>query len=280
MKPVVVYHDNCLDGLAAAWCFWSEFGDSALYMPWSYNRKPRPQFGPVPLFLVDFSFRREVLVEILKEVQSVTLIDHHKSILESLTQEPLEGVSLEHCSMEHSGCVLAWRFVKRLTGHNKEMPELLRHIEDRDLWRFKLNNTRRITAACYAQDFSLPAFHGLVRMPLEKLTEIGGYVEMAHWKNVNQSLKDKREFPLSFERSVIQFMIVNAPPPLSSDIGNLLSDEYGYGGTYYDTPKERIFSLRSKGTFDVAKIAEEYGGGGHRNAAGFSVGRNHFLAKW
>jgi phosphoesterase RecJ-like protein len=30
-------------------------------------------------------------------------------------------------------------------------------------------------------------------------------------------------------------------------------------------------SLRSKGTFDVARIAEELGGGGHRNAAGAVV---------
>jgi nanoRNase/pAp phosphatase (c-di-AMP/oligoRNAs hydrolase) len=35
-------------------------------------------------------------------------------------------------------------------------------------------------------------------------------------------------------------------------------------------------SLYSVGDFDVARIAEGLGGGGHRNAAGFSVG----LAEW
>jgi phosphoesterase RecJ-like protein len=30
-------------------------------------------------------------------------------------------------------------------------------------------------------------------------------------------------------------------------------------------------SLRSKGDLDVAKIAEHFGGGGHKNAAGFRI---------
>ena len=31
------------------------------------------------------------------------------------------------------------------------------------------------------------------------------------------------------------------------------------------------FSLRSEGEFDVSAVAQQYGGGGHRNAAGFNA---------
>lgn len=45
-----------------------------------------------------------------------------------------------------------------------------------------------------------------------------------------------------------------------------------FAATYFVNDKgERIYSLRSTGDFDVAEIAKKYGGGGHKNAAGFKV---------
>ena len=34
---------------------------------------------------------------------------------------------------------------------------------------------------------------------------------------------------------------------------------------------EVVYSLRSRGDFDVSKVAVELGGGGHHNAAGFTI---------
>jgi len=46
-----------------------------------------------------------------------------------------------------------------------------------------------------------------------------------------------------------------------------------FAACYYDRPDARVFSLRSRGEdgLDVAEIAASYGGGGHRNAAGFQM---------
>jgi nanoRNase/pAp phosphatase (c-di-AMP/oligoRNAs hydrolase) len=44
-----------------------------------------------------------------------------------------------------------------------------------------------------------------------------------------------------------------------------------YGKEPPDCVGLRIFSLRSVGDFDVSAIAKIYGGGGHKNAAGFTV---------
>lgn len=52
------------------------------------------------------------------------------------------------------------------------------------------------------------------------------------------------------------------------------------GGYYYDTAEARHFGLRSADDgADVARIAQEYGGGGHRHASGFKVPRSHPLAQ-
>jgi nanoRNase/pAp phosphatase (c-di-AMP/oligoRNAs hydrolase) len=38
-----------------------------------------------------------------------------------------------------------------------------------------------------------------------------------------------------------------------------------------------MVSLRSKGDFDVSAIAKRFGGGGHKNAAGFNIPKDQDL---
>jgi len=54
-------------------------------------------------------------------------------------------------------------------------------------------------------------------------------------------------------------------PPLP---GGTLSYEFGAAYFVRDDGK-KVYSLRSVGDFDVSEVAKKYGGGGHRNAAGF-----------
>ena len=62
------------------------------------------------------------------------------------------------------------------------------------------------------------------------------------------------------------------PYTLTSDAGNLMSEGEPFAACYWDTPKGRVFSLRSKPEgVDVSAIAATYGGGGHKNASGFQV---------
>jgi nanoRNase/pAp phosphatase (c-di-AMP/oligoRNAs hydrolase) len=44
-----------------------------------------------------------------------------------------------------------------------------------------------------------------------------------------------------------------------------------FAAAYYDTlDGHRSWSLRSVGDFDVAALAKRWGGGGHKNASGFT----------
>lgn len=72
--------------------------------------------------------------------------------------------------------------------------------------------------------------------------------------------------------------VANLPYTMASDAGHKLAESAPFGACYWDTPEGRVFSLRSQGEFDVSEIAKQYGGGGHKNAAGFRVPFDHVLA--
>ena len=58
-------------------------------------------------------------------------------------------------------------------------------------------------------------------------------------------------------------------------MGNELCNLYpesAFSASYCDRADGlRTYSLRSNGEFDVSVIAKQFGGGGHRNAAGFEA---------
>lgn len=67
-------------------------------------------------------------------------------------------------------------------------------------------------------------------------------------------------------------LVANLPYTLTSDAGHALAHGKPFGACYWDTPNGRVFSLRStEAGIDVAEVAQQYGGGGHKHAAGFRV---------
>lgn len=70
--------------------------------------------------------------------------------------------------------------------------------------------------------------------------------------------------------------VANLPYTLASDAASKMAADFEDGrffaATYYDTGTDRVYSLRScPHGMDVSQIAASYGGGGHRNAAGFKI---------
>ena len=67
----------------------------------------------------------------------------------------------------------------------------------------------------------------------------------------------------------------------TSDLGHRLCEMFpaaAFSASYRDTAEDRReWSLRSVGDFDVSAVAKRYGGGGHRNAAGFQTARPPLL---
>jgi nanoRNase/pAp phosphatase (c-di-AMP/oligoRNAs hydrolase) len=66
--------------------------------------------------------------------------------------------------------------------------------------------------------------------------------------------------------------VANLPYTMSSDAGHEMAKGRPFAACYWDTPEGRVFSLRSNDEgVDVSEVAKQYGGGGHRNASGFTV---------
>ena len=60
-----------------------------------------------------------------------------------------------------------------------------------------------------------------------------------------------------------------------SDLLNELAKGEPFSASYYMQSEQMMFSLRSEsGGVNVAEVAEGYGGGGHRNSAGFCIPRS------
>ncbi len=279
-KPLVIYHGNCADGFGAAWAAWKRYGDTAEYYPGFYGKPPPADIAGRHIMILDFSYRRNVMEEMAKVAESLAIIDHHKTAFENV--EGFAEWALDQdldvetvFDMEKSGAVLAWEYFHPATS----VPELLRHIQDRDLWRFHMEGTREIQACVFSYPYEFDVWEDLVQRAawskdwLEMVSE-GRAIERKQAKDIAELL------PVVTRSMLIGGHLVpvaNLPYTLASDAGNWLCRNPGFFQTppfaaiYYDTADGRVFSLRSIGEFDVSEIAKKMGGGGHRNAAGFTA---------
>ena len=102
---------------------------------------------------------------------------------------------------------------------------------------------------------------------LNDLRREGEAIERKHHKDVAELVGASRRTMVIGGHTV---PVANLPYTLTSDAGHLMCKDQPFAACYLDTPKGRTFSLRSTDDgMDVSEIAKAYGGGGHRNAAGF-----------
>ncbi len=137
------------------------------------------------------------------------------------------------------------------------------------MWRFSLPGTREITAALFSYPYDFARWDALMLTPLEALWQEGVALLRKHDKDVREMLRHtRRELIIDGYR----VPAANLPPTMASDAGHILAAGAPFAAIYIDTPSGRQFSLRSTDeSLDVSEIARAYGGGGHRNAAGFRV---------
>src|SRR6188768_3916450 len=165
-KPLCIYHGNCADGFGAAWVVRKYYKENVLSdEPEFYAgvyQTPPPDCTGRDVIIVDFSYKRPVMEKILAECKTLTWIDHHKTAIEDMREvcnqyQVGRPRGTEHffwsTNVEHSGAMLTW--MSYFVG--KEPPALIKHIEDRDLWRFALEGTREIQANIfsYPYDFAI-----------------------------------------------------------------------------------------------------------------------------
>jgi nanoRNase/pAp phosphatase (c-di-AMP/oligoRNAs hydrolase) len=222
------------------------------------------------VYILDFSYSPDTILDAAKTVKHLTLIDHHVTAMKQFENVPMPENVTVYFDMNHSGCVLAWQHF----FPDIEVPIILQHIEDRDLWRFQLAGTQEITTAIYEK---MPlSFKTFGSLNLKSLFSVGR-IQVAQMARMVKRLA-RYAHPIKIGNA--SGLAVNAGPCFSSDLGHLLAEKSSGVGMvyYYDGGKQKwTYSLRSIGDLDVGALAVEYGGGGHVNAAGFSLSHNPFL---
>jgi oligoribonuclease NrnB/cAMP/cGMP phosphodiesterase (DHH superfamily) len=283
MKPLIIYHADCDDGFGAAFCAWLKFGDEAQYIPMRYG----VTFYPVSVasrdvYILDFSFPKNIIDALFKEANKVIWIDHHKSAFEDYLgesydiNEPFYSESLNgiiNLNNHRSGAYLTWHHF----FPEQQIPMLIQHIDDNDRWKFEIPYTKEAIQSLrsYPRDFNI--WKDLANR-LEEASNHGDFIKEGRAILRSQSLQiadviARGAIPCTIPGQP-KGVAVNTSVSLTSDVGQELANLTGTYGLVWrmDAPGDMVScSLRSNGSFDVSVIAKKYDGGGHKNAAGFQV---------
>lgn len=263
MSVVCIYHGGCPDGLTAAWLVvqWHK-PEPVRLIEGKYGEAPPDDIDGDDVFIVDFSYPAEQLTGIAERAASVVVLDHHQS-----AQQALSGLSHPNLrvvfDMDRSGAGITW---DHLWGGHR--PRLVDHIEDRDLWRFRLDGTHEVFAAATSRPMTIEAWDEMFAAGVPALIAEGAAVNRYRRQLIDAAVRNATAATIGGHT----VPAANCPYAVGSDVAGELAKGQPFAAYWFDSGKERRWGLRSAPDgLDVAAIAERFGGGGHKHASGFST---------
>lgn len=293
MTTKIIYHQaskgiNCPDGFAAAWVAHRVYPDAEIIGCWyQCDKKDLPVVEEGDrLIIVDFSFPSEIIQEWMGIGAEILLIDHHKTALEHLgflgKEHFSESVRSQYIfDMSKCGAVLTWEHF----FPTKQVPLFLKYVQDRDLWLKELAYTEEIHEAISKLGRSFALFDLLYEYPgkntlFEALAAFGEVLLLP--KRLAIAAAADRAEPYEIDEKLgltvpVVFLAKDGSEDrLTSDIcEELYKNRFQEAAWVACITSNGAWSLRSDknkpdGGFDVGALAKSKGGGGHRNAAGFT----------
>lgn len=271
---LVLFHGSCTDGFCSAWIANKFYGDKAEYKAVNYGEN-LPDVKGKEVIILDFSYKRDILIKMLDDCKLMILLDHHKTAKSELQPFIInnreEKLYLKFDEQE-SGASLTWKYFypTDLT------PKIVEYVKDRDLWQWKLPDSKAISAALASYPFDFKVW--------DKLED------QIQFNDSRNGLIREGEAILRYQQQVVDSACKNATEieldgykvlslnttTMISEIGEQLCKDRLFSATYFiRSDGKKIWSLRSRpnskdGTcFDVSELAKKHGGGGHKQAAGF-----------
>lgn len=280
---ICIYHSPCLDGFGAAWAV-SRRWSNCQFVPASYDKPIEVDVDGRNVLFVDFSAPAETLQAMVTEggARSIIVIDHHKSAQAALAGLPTfdSGYAIDspywhesarivvYFDMAKSGARMAWEF-----AHSGEpVPEMIALIEDRDLWCFTYGDRSKQFCAALGTIDTTFATWDWANTHVDQLVDEGISILRSHLSNVQKFMAEV------YTGDLCGFTVpfLNVPGFYASEAGHAMLNAYPdapFVATWFRRADGLLqFSLRSEDyRRDVSEIAKQFGGGGHRNAAGFSL---------
>ena len=313
MKNVlIIYHGtHCNDGFTAAWvaatCLKAEgsYTEPDLY-PMGYGEQAAEDLLDfmraqalggttyTNIYILDFSLQLDVLAELVPLVPGaqIVILDHHKSAFNMYFPDDQRSPRENKLTSLHSGQVFI-RLINHKSGAgiawdyffpHEAVPPLVRYVQDRDLWLFKEEGTKQVHKYLASLPKTLETWgdvHAKLchATGLEEIVSKGQAMLDIYTAEVEKLAAYAEPCSIKGERG----LMAQCSGEYASDVGNILATTCGtFGMTYYETEDEENLkvSLRSEGDYDVEVIAKRYGGGGHRNAAGFIISLEDMMSKF
>lgn len=294
MTTFVFYHADCIDGFTAAWCFHRANQQipecpyilvPLAYGDWEKTRKHLEFRAEDYVVFVDVSIPPSDVAKIASEVQSVTILDHHKTAKETWETERSFDVAIPpsvqtHFDLSKSGARLAWEYL----FPDENPPRLVLYVEDRDLWKKALSQTEEMNAYIGAQPFTFGAYDTMYDdfESFERIAmcERGGEsILRAKQKVIEEVVRRPQDFELlGVNVKAVNYGARHGISEIGHELAKMSRDGVGLVW-YYDGDFVQV-SLRGHNGRDVSKIATHFGGGGHPGAAGFRVPLERFLAEF
>ncbi len=277
--PLVIYHGrNCPDGFAAALAARLFYGDTAEYLGLDHGDTKTvddlPALTGRAVYILDFSFSPEILSAIEQRAAKLVLLDHHKSAAEKLTGFACR-CGVVHFDMDKSGARLAWEFFQP----DQPVPELVKFIEDRDIWVWQYPESASFLAALDMEAFDFDRWNEIAQFNAEQLQQF-----MARGQAMDEKFAKLAADIADGAQSVVfngqSGLMVNAPGVFHSLVGDLLSKKSGTFALMWTVGKGGIVKvgMRSQRNFDCIPLAESMGGGGHAQACGFKISADRLPA--
>lgn len=282
MRKVCLYHAGCPDGFGAVWAVREAWEGEGEFIARGHDDVVcAGDLEDALVVFVDIAPQVDEARELGDAATQLIVLDHHVTARDRFEAEPElqnqladEGHVL-HFDLTQSGAMLAWQYFAGETAP----PDLLRYVQDQDLWHWALPDSSEVNAAIGSYPRTFDTWTELAARPASELADEGRPILRANKIEVERALKNAAPIVIDGRRVEAVNSTVNR-----ALVGHELAERATYGdswGCVYRVAGSRIHAtLYSIGDFNVSEIAKSLGGGGHPNAAGFSVPLSDWLANY
>ena len=278
-QPVVVIAHTDLDGYTASAVCKKRYPECKIYYS-NYGRAvPNAAFIPgCRMIVTDYSLLEHEFQKCKHLNIDCIWIDHHKDNYTMLEQKGVCWPGLRDANF--CGAALTWKFL----FPGKEMPMVVQHVNDYDLWRFKLPGTKEFSAGI--QLFEQRASYRTCVIWNDLLSDNPDVAKKALDDVISFGAKTLN-FTKERDAIICKDMSYSATLPTGQKC--LVAATKGGNSSFFDSvdqsgidalcmaqyatdiKKYRCSVYSPDNIKEVLPIAKSFGGGGHPGAAGFQA---------
>lgn len=208
-------------------------------------------------------------VEMLAGEKDVLIIDHHAS------SDALKDFHFTHHDITKCATMLTYEYLLQKGFKAEEYEEFARCINDVDMWFLKREDSLKMSVL-----FNLM---GITRMeerflstPYTTFTDTEKLmITLEEERRDNYIKKAMRNIETIKDKDGLTVTVIFAES-YASELGNYIISEDISDYVMLINAQSKKVSLRSRKDVDIRHIAERNGGGGHKNAAAFSIKNETF----